>query len=208
MKILVADDHPLTLNGTVSYLTGLGYNVVSACSNGTAALNYIQIYLPDVAVLDLNMPGLDGLEVAKKVMENKWRTKVVILTMHNEIGVLNKAKEFEVDGYILKEKATPDLEKCMKEIALGKKYYSGALLQNYTIEHTDDLGKLNLLTLSERKIIELIAAQKTSKQIAELLFLSEKTVEGHRTRIIEKLEIPKEKNALLIWAIQNYKKSL
>ena len=70
MKILVADDHPLTLNGTVSYLANLGYSVVSACSNGTAALNYIQIYLPDVAVLDLNMPGLDGLEVAKKVMEN------------------------------------------------------------------------------------------------------------------------------------------
>ncbi|AZA84320.1 DNA-binding response regulator [Chryseobacterium lactis] len=208
MKILVADDHPLTLNGTVSYLTNLGYNVVSACSNGTAALNYIQIYLPDVAVLDLNMPGLDGLEVAKKVMENKWRTKVIILTMHNEIGVLNKAKEFEVDGYILKEKAAPDLERCMKEIALGKKYYSGTLLQNYTIEHTDDLGKINLLTLSERKIIELIAGQKTSKQIAELLFLSEKTVEGHRTRIIEKLGILKEKNALLIWAIQNYKKPL
>lgn len=92
--------------------------------------------------------------------------------------------------------------------SLGKKYYSGALLQNYTIEQTDDLAILNLLTLSERKIIELIASQKTSKQIAELLFLSEKTVEGHRTRIIEKLGIPKEKNALLIWAIQNYKKSL
>ncbi|MBO9692564.1 response regulator transcription factor [Chryseobacterium sp.] len=208
MKILVADDHPLTLNGTVSYLTNLGYNVVSTCSNGTAALNYIQVYLPDVAVLDLNMPGLDGLEVAKKVMENKWCTKVIILTMHNEIGVLNKAKEFDIDGYILKEKASPDLEKCMKAIALGKKYYSGTLLQNYTIEQTDDIGKLNLLTFSERKIIELIAAQKTSKQIAELLFLSEKTVEGHRTRIIEKLGIPKEKNALLIWAIQNYKKPM
>lgn len=84
--------------------------------------------MPDVTVVDLNMPGLDGLEMAKKVMKNKWHTKVITLTMHNEIGVLNKAKEFEVDGYILKEKATPDLEKCMKEIALRKKYYSGALL--------------------------------------------------------------------------------
>lgn len=206
MKILVADDHPLTLNGTVSYLENLGYNVVCACSNGTAALNYIQVYLPDVAVLDLNMPGLDGLEVAQKVMENKWRTKIAILTMHNEIGVLNKAKEFQVDGYILKEKAFPDLENCMKEIILGKKYYSGALLQNYKIEQSETTDKLNLLTLSERKIVELVAAQKTTKQIAELLFLSEKTVEGHRTKIIEKLGIPKEKNALLIWAIQNYKK--
>lgn len=206
MKILVADDHPLTLNGTVSYLENLGYNVVCSCSNGTAALNYIQVYLPDIAVLDLNMPGLDGLEVAQKVMENKWRTKIIILTMHNEIGVLNKAKEFQVDGYILKEKAFPDLENCMKEIALGKKYYSGALLQNYKIEQSENTNKLDLLTLSERKIVELVAAQKTTKQIAELLFLSEKTVEGHRTKIIEKLGIPKEKNALLIWAIQNYKK--
>ena len=206
MKILVADDHPLTLNGTVSYLENLGYNVVCSCSNGTAALNYIQVYLPDIAVLDLNMPGLDGLEVAQKVMENKWRTKIIILTMHNEIGVLNKAKEFQVDGYILKEKAFPDLENCMKEIALGKKYYSGALLQNYKIEQSENTDKLDLLTLSERKIVELVAAQKTTKQIAELLFLSEKTVEGHRTKIIEKLGIPKEKNALLIWAIQNYKK--
>lgn len=206
MKILVADDHPLTLNGTVSYLEDLGHNVVCSCSNGTAAINYIQIHLPDVAVLDLNMPGLDGLEIAQNVMENKWRTKVVILTMHNEVGVLNKAKEFNIDGYILKEKAFPDLEKCLNEIALGRKYYSGALLQNYRIEQTESTDKLDLLTLSERKIVELVAAQKTTKQIAELLFLSEKTVEGHRTKIIEKLGIPKEKNALLIWAIQNYKK--
>ena len=99
-----------------------------------------------------------------------------------------------------------DLENCMKEIALGKKYYSGALLQNYKIEQSENTNKLDLLTLSERKIVELVAAQKTTKQIAELLFLSEKTVEGHRTKIIEKLGIPKEKNALLIWAIQNYKK--
>ncbi len=206
MKILVADDHPLTLNGTVSYLEDLGHNVVCSCSNGTAAINYIQIHLPDVAVLDLNMPGLDGLEIAQNVMENKWRTKIVILTMHNEVGVLNKAKEFNIDGYILKEKAFPDLEKCLNEIALGRKYYSGALLQNYRIEQTESTNKLDLLTLSERKIVELVAAQKTTKQIAELLFLSEKTVEGHRTKIIEKLGIPKEKNALLIWAIQNYKK--
>lgn len=206
MKILVADDHPLTLNGTVSYLENLGHNVVCSCSNGTAAINYIQIHLPDVAVLDLNMPGLDGLEIAQKAMENKWRTKIVILTMHNEVGVLNKAKEFDIDGYVLKEKAFPDLEKCLNEIALGRKYYSGDLLQNYKIEQTENTDRLNLLTLSERKIVELVAAQKTTKQIAELLFLSEKTVEGHRTKIIEKLGIPKEKNALLIWAIQNYKK--
>ena len=205
MKILVADDHPLTLNGTVAYVENLGHQVICSCSNGTAALNYIQLHSPDVAILDLNMPGLDGLEVAQKVGENKLRTKIVLLTMHNEIGVLNKAKEFNVDGYVLKEKAFPDLENCLKEIAQGKKYYSASLLQNYKIESTNENDKLSQLTLSERKITELVASQKTSKQIAEMLFLSEKTVEGHRTKIIEKLGLPKEKNALLIWAIQNFK---
>lgn len=205
MKILVADDHPLTLNGTVSYVESLGYKVVCSCSNGTAALNYIQVHLPEVAILDLNMPGLDGIEVARKVFENKGRTKIILLTMHNEVGVLNKAKEYNIYGYILKEKAFPDLENCLREIKNGKKYFSNALLHNYKIETSESDNKLDLLTFSERKIIELIASQKTSKQIAEMLFLSEKTVEGHRTKIIEKLGIPKEKNALLIWAIQNIK---
>ena len=203
MKILIADDHPLTLNGTKSYIENLGYNVVHICSNGIAALNYIQLYLPDVAVLDFNMPGKDGLEVLQKVYEAKLKTKIILLTMHNELSVLNKAKEYKVDGYVLKEKASPDLENCLKDIAEGKTYFSNSLVLNYQISLSNSNDKLNQLTLSERKIIQLIASHKTSKQIAELLFLSEKTVEWHRGKIIEKLGLPKEKNALLIWTIQN-----
>lgn len=205
MKIIVADDHPLTLNGTKNYIENLGYNVVHICSNGVAALNYIQLYLPDVAILDLNMPGIDGLEVLKKVFEAKLRTKIILLTMHNEVSILNKAKEYKVDGYVLKEKATPDLDNCLKAITQDKKFYSSSLTLNYQITVSNPEDKLNQLTLSERKIIQLIANHKTSKQIAELLFLSEKTVEGHRSKIIDKLGLPKEKNALLIWAIQNVK---
>lgn len=206
MKILIADDHPLTLQGTVSYVEKMGYRVVCSCSNGKAALNYIQLHTPDLAILDLNMPGLDGIEVAQKIFENKSQTKIVLLTMHNEISVLNKAKEYNIYGYILKDKAFPDLENCLKEIENGKKYFSTSMHHDFKLDTTLSNDMLSSLTLSERKIIELIATQKTSKQIADLLFLSEKTVEGHRTKIIEKLGIPKEKNALLIWAIQNIKK--
>lgn len=205
MKLIIADDHPLTLNGTKNYIENLGYNVVHICSNGIAALNFIQLYSPDVAILDLNMPGIDGLEVLKKVYEAKLRTKIILLTMHNEISILNKAKEFKVDGYVLKEKATPDLENCLKAIIEGEKFYSSSLVLNYQFTVSNSEDKLSQLTLSERKIIQLIANHKTSKQIAELLFLSEKTVEGHRSKIIDKLGLPKEKNALLIWAIQNVK---
>lgn len=206
MKILIADDHPLTLQGTVSYVEKMGHKVVCSCSNGKAALNYIQLHTPELAILDLNMPGLDGIEVAQKIFENKSQTKIVLLTMHNEISILNKAKEYNIYGYILKDKAFPELENCLKEIENGKKFFSNSMHNNFNIDTDSSNDILSSLTLSERKIIELIADKKTSKQIAELLFLSEKTVEGHRTKIIEKLGIPKEKNALLIWAIQNIKK--
>lgn len=203
MRILVADDHPLTLNGTKNYIESIGHKVVHHCTNGIAALNYIQVHSPDIAVLDINMPGLSGLEVLQKVAEAKLKTKIILLTMHNESSILNKAREYKVDGYVLKEKAFPDLEDCIKDIIEGKKYYSSALTLEYQISVANPEDKLSQLTLSERKIIQLIASHKTSKQIAELLFLSEKTVEGHRTKIIDKLGLPKEKNALLIWAIQN-----
>lgn len=206
MKILIADDHPLTLQGTVSYVEKLGHKVVCSCSNGKSALNYIQLHTPDLAILDLNMPGIDGIEVAQKIFESKSQTKIVLLTMHNEMSILNKAKEYNIYGYVLKDKAFHDLEHCLKEIENGKKYFSDAMFNDFKLETEASNDMLSSLTLSEKKIIELIAIQKTSKQIAELLFLSEKTVEGHRTKIIEKLGIPKEKNALLIWAIQNIKK--
>lgn len=203
MKILIADDHPLTLQGTVAYVEKMGHNVVCSCSNGKAALNFIQLHTPDLAILDLNMPGLDGIEVAQKIFENKSQTKIVLLTMHNEMSILNKAKEYNIHGYVLKDKAFPDLENCLEEIKNGKKYFSTSM-HNNTSQNTDDSNNLlSILTLSERKIVALIAAQKTSKQIAEMLFLSEKTVEGHRSKIIEKLGLPKEKNTLLKWAIQH-----
>lgn len=208
MKVLVADDHPLTLNGTKNYIENLGYNVVHFCTNGIAALNYIQLHTPDLAILDVNMPGISGLEVLEKVYNQKLKTKIILLTMHNETSILHKAKEYKVAGYVLKEKAFPDLENCIKDIIAGKKYYSSSLVLEYQISVANPEDKLGQLTLSERKIIQLIASHKTSKQIAELLFLSEKTVEGHRSKIIEKLGIPKEKNALLIWAIQNVNNKL
>ena len=202
MKILIADDHPFTLQGTKSFVESYGYKVVDTCSNGVSALNSIQLHTPAIAILDINMPGLDGLDVAKKIQENKLKTKVILLTMHKEMTIFKKATEYGIYGYILKEHAQTELEKCLSEVSKGNKYVSEFLEDDLVVDNKNDNHELAKLTLSERKIIELIAQQKTSKQIAELLFLSEKTVEGHRSNIIEKLGLPKEKNILLIWAIQ------
>jgi DNA-binding NarL/FixJ family response regulator len=205
MKILIADDHPFTLQGTKSFVGSYGYKITDTCSNGVSALNLITLHQPDIAILDINMPGLDGLDVAKKVQESKIKTKIILLTMHKEMTIFKKASEYGIYGYILKEHAQTELEKCLIEVAKGNKYVSEFLEDDLVVDNKNDPNQLARLTVSERKITELIAQQKTSKQIAELLFLSEKTVEGHRGNIIEKLGLPKEKNTLLIWAIQNIK---
>jgi DNA-binding NarL/FixJ family response regulator len=202
MRILIADDHPLTLQGTRSYVESFGYKVTDTCSNGVAALNLIQLHHPDVAILDINMPGLDGLDVAKKIRELRLKTKIVLLTMHNEITLYRKAREYGVCGYILKEHAQTELQQCLTDISRGEEYVDGSLRAGLMVSQVGEDNELSKLTFSERKIVELIAQQKTSKQIAELLFLSEKTIEGHRSNIIEKLGLPKEKNVLLKWALQ------
>lgn len=203
MTIVIADDHPFTLQGTQSFVESYGYKVIATCANGVSALNIIQLRSPDIAVLDINMPALDGLDVAKKVQELKLKTKVILLTMHNEMTIYNKSKEYGVYGYILKEDAQVELKNCLAEVAKGNQYVSDSLLNDLISVRETGTSELDKLTFSERKIIELIAQQKTSKQIAEMLFLSEKTIEGHRTNIIEKLGLPKEKNILLKWAMMN-----
>ncbi len=203
MTILIADDHPFTLHGTQSFVESYGYKVIATCDNGASALNIIQSRLPDIAILDINMPALDGIDVAKKIHDLKLKTKVILLTMHNEITVYNKAKEYGIYGYILKEHAQEELKKCLFEVARGNQYVSDSLLNDLVNVREAGSSELDKLSFSERKIIELIAQQKTSKEIAEMLFLSEKTIEGHRTNIIEKLGLPKKKNVLLKWAITN-----
>lgn len=205
MKIIIADDHPFTLLGTKSFVESFGYQVIDTCDNGITAFNLINLYLPEIAILDINMPGIDGIDVLKKIHEKKLATKVILLTMHKEKVIYNKATEYGVYGYILKEHAQTELQKCLTEVRQGNKYVSEHLDIDLVKEKSKDNSDLAKLTLYERKIIELIAQQKTSKQIAELLFLSDRTVDGHRSNIIEKLGIPKEKNALLMWAIQNVK---
>jgi DNA-binding NarL/FixJ family response regulator len=205
MRILIADDHPFTLMGTKAYVESLNFVVEDICSNGITALNLIKTHQPDIAILDINMPGLDGLEVLEKVFASKLKTKIILLTMHKEMTIFNRANEIGVWGYILKENAQEELSFCIDAVSRGHQYVSRNLNSDLLVTAGQVTGnQLDKLTFSEKKILELVAQQRTSKQIAELLFISEKTVEGHRTNIIQKLDLPKGKNTLLIWAMKQF----
>ncbi len=203
MSILIADDHPFTLQGTKAFVESLGYSVTDICSNGITALNMIQSHQPSIAILDINMPGMDGLEVLEKVYKEKLRTKVVLLTMHQEMSIYNKANQLGVYGYILKNYAQEELGICLKEVLLNRQYISSLITNELVMDNAANTNEATVkLTFTENKIVELIGKQFSSKQIAEMLFIAEKTVEGHRSNIIKKLQLPTTKSALLLWAMR------
>lgn len=204
-NVIIADDHAFTLQGTKSFVESKGFRVLHTCLNGISAYNLIATHQPDIAILDINMPGFDGLEVLQKVFDEKIPTKIILLTMHREKSVYNKAIECNVAGYILKEQAEIELEKCLDAISNYQKYENKDLYGELTFDKIDN-SKNKELTVSENKILELISQQKSSQQIADLLFISIRTVEGHRRNIIEKLGLEKEKYALVLYAVAHFKK--
>jgi DNA-binding NarL/FixJ family response regulator len=159
--------------------------------------------MPHIAILDMNMPGLNGMEILEKLQHTKHPVKSILLTMYNDVALFNKAKELGVKGYLLKDFAIDELEKCLNEVKIGNSYFSKHLSHMLTVQHSKDVNPaLELLTFAEKKILDLVVQQKSTKDIAAQLFISEKTVETHRGHIIKKLNIPPGKNALLIWAMK------
>jgi two-component system nitrate/nitrite response regulator NarL len=193
-KIIVADDHPITLMGTEAFLNNLRHKIVGSYHNGISCLNGIVSLVPDIAIIDVSMPGMSGLEILSIVKFKKFPTKIILLTMHKEMSVFWKANESDVDGYVLKDDAVNDLVPCIKAIMAGKKFISPSLDQNLIIDqNSESTNQLNLLTNTEKKVLELVANHKTNKDIGEFLFISEKTVESHKRNIVEKLKLPKGK---------------
>lgn len=201
MKFIIADDHPFTLTGTKSYIESMGCEVIDTATDGMIAFEKIRTQLPDVAILDINIPGLDGIALLERIRANRIPVKVIFLTSHNEMSIYKKASEYGVDGYLLKNFAEEELALCVQVLRLNGTYLSPRintiLIEDKSFVKDSLLEKLSFV---EVKVFELVAQHKSTKEIADLLFLSEKSVEGYRTSIIEKLEIPKEKNALLKFA--------
>ena len=190
IQILLADDHSIVRQGLKALLERVGFKVVGEASDGRQAIRLAQDLHPDVAVLDLAMPSVNGLEAAREILKVSPRTRTILLTMSTEDHHVLEALRAGVRGYIVKTQAVEELVEAIREVSRGLTHLSPdaskAVVQAY-------LAKTDLppdpLAPRERQVLQLVAEGKRTKEIAELLGVSFKTAESYRTRLMEKLQI-------------------
>ena len=196
LKILIADDHPLVRKGLKDTIeTDTHLRVVGEAEDGETALARIQELKPDIAVVDIDMPRVDGFELVRRLRALRIETEVIILTMHSKEDLFNEAMSLGVKGYVLKDSLINEVVAGIKAVAAGRHYISPSL-SSYLINRSARAGtlaqqkpSLNDLTPTERRILKLIADYKTSKEIADELCIHYRTVENHRTNICQKLDL-------------------
>ncbi len=190
IQVLLADDHLIVRQGLKALLEREGFKVVGEAADGHEAVRLAQALHPDVAVLDLAMPLLNGLDTAREILRISPRTQTILLTMHPEDHYIFEALRAGIEGYVLKTQAAEDLVRAIREVFRGMIYLSPgvsrAVVQAY-------LAKTDLppdpLAPRERQVLQLVAEGRTAKEVAVLLGISVKTAESYRTRIMEKLDI-------------------
>lgn len=190
LRILLADDHPMVREGLRAILEREGMKVVAEASNGHQAVQLAEKFHPDVAILDLSMPLLNGISAAREISRVAPATRTIMLTMHTEKHFIIEGLRAGTCGFVMKSNSAEELVHAVREAAQGRNYFSPEVA-NAAVEACRSNGEMPLdpLTPRERQVLQLIAESKTSKEIAALLDISVKTVETYRSRIMEKLEI-------------------
>jgi DNA-binding NarL/FixJ family response regulator len=200
--ILLADDHPMFRQGLRALLEREGFDVVGEASDGHEAVRMARQLNPTIAVLDIGMPLLNGIEAARDIHKQANDTEVVLLTMYEEEAYVLEALRAGIRGYVLKAQASQDLLGAIREVQRGAVYLSPGISKAVVDAY---VGKSELpkdpLTDRERQVLQLVAEGKTTKEVADVLGLSVKTADSHRTRIMQKLEIH-ETASLVRYAIR------
>ena len=184
--LLIADDHPIFRLGIREAINASDrYNVVAEAKDGVEAIEKIKLYQPDIALLDISMPEMGGLDVLVKSLSWADVPKFIILTMYDDKVYLEKALEYGALGYILKDNAEEEVISCLNMVAINKPYITPSITQQH--QNTD--SKRESLSSTEKKVLMLVSDHKTNAEIAELLSASIRTIENHRAHICKKLDL-------------------
>jgi DNA-binding NarL/FixJ family response regulator len=188
-SIVLADDHVLFRQGVKKIIEEVdGLQVVGEANDGLELLEFLKKANPDLVILDISMPNLRGLEAAREIKGLYPQVKILLLTMHKKREFLLEGVEADVDGFLVKEDADTELLQAVETIRRGQKFFS-PLVTEKLADLVRQSGKPDLLTRREKEITKLLAEGKSSKEIAELLYISIYTVRRHRDNIMRKLEL-------------------
>ncbi|HXA49964.1 MAG TPA: response regulator transcription factor [Candidatus Acidoferrum sp.] len=208
IRILLADDHTVVRKGLRLLLEGqAGFDVVADAADGRSAVALAEQHVPDVVVMDVAMPGLNGIEAARQITAKLPQIAVVFLSMHSDEGYVLKALKSGARGYLLKDSAEQDLINAVVAVSEGKAFFSPAiskmLVEDYVRQmqdrHVED--SYELLTTREREVLQLLAEGRSNKDVAGVLNLSLYTVETHRSNILQKLHLHNQAE-LILYAIR------
>lgn len=196
IRVLIAEDHLMVRAGIRALLEKAGdIHVLGEASNGQEAIEMTEALKPDVLIMDIMMPRLNGIQAAENIHEMKLPTHILLLSMYSDEGFVHQALQNGVKGYVLKSSVSDELLWAVRAVASGKTYLSnpiseivveGVINPHSALQNGDPLS---ILSPREKEILQLIAEEHTSAEIGKMLFISEKTVEKHRTRLMEKLNV-------------------
>jgi DNA-binding NarL/FixJ family response regulator len=190
MRVLIADDHPLLRQGLRALLEKEGFEVVGVAADGHEAVALAAQLMPDVAVLDIAMPGLNGLDAAREIQREHLAKAIVLLTMHTEDHYVLEALRAGVKGYVLKTQAPQAVADAIRQAFRGGVYLSPGISRILVDAYVSKREPADeVLSRRERQVLQLVAEGKTTKEIAQILDVSVKTADSHRGRLMKKLDI-------------------
>jgi DNA-binding NarL/FixJ family response regulator len=195
IKIMLADDHKVLRHGLSQAIEAEdGMEVIGQAENGHEVVELCRKTTPDIIVMDISMPSLNGIDATRQILKEQPKVKVIALSMNSNKKMIHEMLKAGAKGYLLKDCEYSELVEAIRIVATDKTYLSpsitGGVVENYILNAEDSKGSVfAALSEREREVLQLLAEGKTTKQIARTLHVSPKTVEGHRTRIMNKLDI-------------------
>ncbi|MCF6240117.1 MAG: response regulator transcription factor [Bacteroidales bacterium] len=202
--VIIADDHLIFRKGLSIVLNEIPFvKLIAEASDGNELLNILKKRPADIVLMDINMPGMDGIEATKKMKDKYPETEVIALTMHEEIGYFNKMIEAGAKGFLLKKITKDQLEAAIKAVFYGETFFSEEFVLSAKPNKIPTQNKPSIeISEREKEVLKLIAKGYSNQEIAEKLFLSKRTVDGHKARLFEKTGAKNAPN-LIMYSLKN-----